>query len=167
MILRLGRFTLAWGKFLSEKAHVVYIEEVIKVRKPVIVEVPYEVRVNVVKRVEVPVEVPQFIMTFIDHQVVIHRQHVIEKPFTIEVPKPVVKEVEKEVVLEHLTITEKEIEVPAYKIVYGEPVEVKAPLDQAITYDVKCLCGNVYKSNMTKCTKCGRNTIETIKELSL
>ena len=149
MILRLGRFTLAWGKFLSEKAHVVYIEEVIKVRKPVIVEVP------------------QFIMTFIDHQVVIHRQHVIEKPFTIEVPKPVVKEVEKEVVLEHLTITEKEIEVPAYKIVYGEPVEVKAPLDQAITYDVKCLCGNVYKSNMTKCTKCGRNTIETIKELSL
>jgi hypothetical protein len=90
-----------YGK--PRRTYVRHVKHVIEVPKEII-EIPYEQPYEVVKKVEYPVQVPQYIDKVVDKQ----------EPYEVKVPYPVDKIVEKRIEVPKIKEVKVEIKVPQY-----------------------------------------------------
>lgn len=165
MILRLGKLCLSFGKIVVIKHNVIVIEEEVKVKVTKVVEVEEicEIPTPVIKRVPVELEMPVYTVTPIDHQLIQHKFNIAEKAYPIKIDKPVLEEVTKVVEVQKLVFDHVDVPVHKYKVIPGEETILQAP--RGTVFEVTCACGNAYTTNHTKCTKCGKTTSDTLKEL--
>ena len=106
------------AKYSKPIKKVRHIKHIIEVPKE-IVEIPYEEPYEVIKKVEVPVFVPQYI------------DKVVEKkePYEVKIPFPVDKVVEKRIEVQKIKEVKVEVKVPVY---HDKIVEVKVPFNKEV-----------------------------------
>ena len=163
MVITLGPLSIIWGKVVEEKPHFIVVEKRIKVKKPVPVEIVKEYPNYILKPQDEVIDMPRFPVNEVVHQRTIHRWRVKEVDKQIVLDNPVRKDVDVPYTVEHLRPKHVDVPFPKRKLsYYAEEVAVKVDADNII--DVLCTCGRQYKSNMSKCTRCGKTTVDNLKE---
>ena len=183
----LGKFHFGWGKIQTiGDVHVVTIDKTFTVRKPHIVEETVEFTNQIPIHVDEVVEVPNYKKRYVEKEFLLRKTNLVEdvhdfhvQKFTevavdVEVPVQRVQPIEDvlEIEIQRTEITEKAVkmvtEYPEFEDVPVPLPRVVGETDQAgkIIIPVTCPCGNVYGSNMTRCVKCGRATLETLRGMS-
>ena len=162
MILKIGKLCISWGKVVVFSPKVIMVEQELRIPRIVQTDVPYEFPTPVLTRVPYQVEVPEFNVKLIEHQLVNPRFVVAEKAVPVKVDKPVVEEKETVITVQKLRFEDKEVVVPNYKIVRKDQKGVE--IGNLEVMEITCTCGNKYMSNHTKCEKCGRATFENLTD---
>lgn len=147
------------------KPRFIVIDQPIKVKKPVPVEKVEEYPNYIFQPVDEVIEMPRFPVNEVVHQRTTHRWKIKGVDKQIVLDNPVRHDVDVPYTVEHLKPHHVEVPFPKRKVKYY-PEEVGVQVDADNIIDVICICGNQYKSNWTKCTRCGRLTVDTLKESS-